>query len=245
MSNKKYAVVASEVNAPRSEISYNGDIPTINYFNRPPDEAEKLKPDPDLKNILPAGQLNAESVGQLLVEMSENPSIAQNPDLLGNREAVVRACLDVAEINDSLTTQQKEDILRNTSVSIAFEERERSGSIDKNTRIVVVPADETLLAKRTAIENEQDSNPRPPLTYELDERIMLNFLEKFVIDTLNGFFNSANEHDIPEKTQKALVRFVKKAIKDKVEDVSGADVVKKPVRVFHRSVGIYATNMCR
>ena len=138
---------------------------------------------------------------------------------------------------------------------IEFEKRQHfSGVADRNSRILVVPSDETLEITDALLKARGEATGfRPPLSYEMDRALMLASLQPEIIEIMREFALKA----VPGWTsqmQDALESHVTEAIAERgvFKDADGTpaddvknEIMKSPLRAFYRSVGIYATNMCR
>ncbi len=200
-----------------------------------------------------AEALNVEFIGRMMVRLSQQGAAALTAK---DREAVRRA-LRVKELDHSktLTDAQKADILANTTVQITFETRtSHPGKPDANLRILVVPSDNTLAIADKALSNSPHSpNDPPPLTYELDKKLMLASLKGKILEMLGGFAINP-EPGWTTALQTALVAHMTAALDEESQFFENngdphigpkTDILNSPLRAFHRSVGIYATNMCR
>lgn len=239
MSNPKYVIVGSEVDQ-------------AEYFLHPDGSIDRQK-----------GQdgtaLNVEYIGQLMVDLSKrgpgNVTVAE----LETFEDQVRHALMVQDFalhsgGAELSDDERAAILENCEVRIEFETRMRGdrGS-DRNRRILVVPSDETLEITDTLLKSQGSANGfRPPLSYELDRALMLASMQDDILQMVREF--AAAERDMSAEMQQKLEDHIKASIADRctfkdaggnpADDVKN-DIMKSPLRSFYRSVGIYATNMCR
>ena len=244
---RNYAIVAAAVTQPRNQIEYGvGAKPTIKDLAG--NTVANLDPDPELQQVLPVGFLTAESVGKLLVEMSQKPEM-EGDFRHRNRETVAKACMDFFEISGAFSDSEKTAILDATQVSIQFETRDKTQTPDVNQRVIVVPADSTLKDKQADVTTGTPGVTAPPLTYPLDEALMLSFLRSKLKGYVSSFLATPDGAAIDETTGNKLLDFIDARIDDdafvdNVNDIKD-QILNDPVRAFHRSVGIYATNMCR
>lgn len=235
---------------------------TVNYVivGAEVDEANRyVKPDGTITADAGAGNepLNVEYIGALMVSLSQRGEAAVPADDLARYEERVKNALRVKALGGpgtpKLTPAEEQEILDKTTVSIEFESRKKTpGATDMNTRILIVPSDDTLKLKEQELLAE-NGRPGfdPPLSYPLDRKLMLASLEKTIVEIFNSF---APQPALTPEIRAAFKVHVAAEIKRRttVLDGSGApadsvlnEIMNSPVRAFHRSVGIYATNMCR
>ncbi len=221
-----------------------------------------LKPDPEGTITPTAGPghvpLNVEFIGALMVKLSQLGKAAVPAADLVKYEAQVKNALCVKALgapDNRLTPQKKQEILDNTTVSIEFETRSApvdAAVPDVNKRILVVPSDDTLKLKEAGLRAE-NGRPGfdPPLSYSLDRKLMLASLEKTIVEIFNAF---APQPALTPEVKAAFKAHVAAEIKRRNTVLVGEggladsvlnEIMNSPVRAFHRSVGIYATNMCR
>jgi hypothetical protein len=198
--------------------------------------------------------LNVEYIGSLMVRLSElGPGGVSAVEKKALEEAVKHA-LQVREApgvgGAMMSSDDKARILKETTVHIVFENRtDTAGQTDVNTRILVVPADGTLQRKA----EELGGKPTvpgfdPPLSYELDQKLMVASKADDVMSSVESFATVGAPGWTPA-LQTALEAHVAAKLQELSQFVgaptSKGDILSQPVRAFHRSVGIYATNMCR
>jgi hypothetical protein len=198
--------------------------------------------------------LNVEYIGSLMVRLSELGQGNVSPDEKRAHEKAVRHALQVREApgvgGAMMSDAEKAEILKETTVNIVFEDRtETEGQTDVNTRILVVPADGTLQRKA----EELGGKPTvpgfdPPLSYELDQKLMVASKADDVMSSVQSFAAVGAPGWTPA-LQTALEAHVAAKLQELSQFVgaptSKGEILSQPVRAFHRSVGIYATNMCR
>ncbi|MFV0299272.1 MAG: hypothetical protein ACK5IP_00005 [Paracoccus sp. (in: a-proteobacteria)] len=240
MSGSKYVIVGNEVDQAEYFLHDDGSID-----DQKGDDGQPL---------------NVEFVGKLMVDLSR-----RGPDKVSEAELLelgdqVKYALTVQDFSERtggspLTDAEKAQIMARTTVKIVFEPRYRvKHRPDRNLRLLIVPCDETLEVADHLIRSQGDSRGfRPPLSYEIDKALILASLEREIVDMVREF----GTKQLPGWTQSLqdeLEKHVKNEIKERSEfrDAGGnlADDVKNeimtsPIRAFHRSVGIYATNACR
>lgn len=217
--------------------------------------------DAGTKDAIP---LDVEFIGRLMVELSrrgpENVTALQR----AAHEAQVKAAMMLQPLTTTstappLTPAEKEAILEATRVEIRFEQREDKNAggpgAEVNTRILVVPADRTLGLKQDELEMLAEAPGfQPPLSYELDHALMVSFFANR-LEQLIASFHPDPVAGWTEALKTALLTHLRAWIADQTLPVNAAGepaledaralILSSPVRSFHRSVGIYATNMCR
>lgn len=204
--------------------------------------------------------LNVEFIGRLMVELSQRGKSGVPRAELEAHEDRVRRALVVQDFSTqsgsaALSDAEREAILAGTTVRIEFESRRRgSKKPDRNTRILVVPSDETLAITDAMLKAQGEAEGfRPPLSYELDRALMLASMKSEILEMVREFA-AENHPDWTSDLQAALEDHMEKAIASRSQFKDGAgqpakdvknEIMQSPLRAFHRSVGIYATNMCR
>jgi hypothetical protein len=233
-----YVIVGAEVDQARRFLLPNGQISGT--------EEPGAKP------------LNVEFIGELMVRLSKLGKAGVTPAEMDKFTDQVKSALQVSEIGGPdgprLSEEEMQAILDNTTVSIAFETRlEAAGQTDRNTRMLTVPSDNTLAIEAASLQATSDVGFRPPLTYPLDQALMLASLSDIILGIIDRFGLQA----VPGWTadlQTKLKDHINNEIKNITPVVNGAgdaansvlnEIMQSPLRAFHRSVGIYATNMCR
>lgn len=240
MSDKNYIVVGAEVDQARYFLHDDGSI--------------------DAEARTDGQPLNVEFIGRMMVDLSRRGADAVPPEELDRCKSLLRHAMVVQDFSVQngaavLTDQERSAILDGTTVRIDFETRDRAeDGADRNTRILVVPSDRTLeIADDLLRARGEMRGFRPPLSYELDKALMMASLKGDLIEIIREYAEKAGP-DWTQEDQDALEAHVTDAIdeRSRFHDVAGdaADDVKNriltsPLRAFHRSVGIYATNMCR
>lgn len=236
----KYIVVGTEVDQPQAWLHPDGSITA--------EQGDDGQP------------LNVEFIGRLMVDLSQRGPAGVSAKELKALEEQVRQALMVQDFSTqgggaSLSEPERAQILAGTKVRILFENRRRSRKKpDRNTRILVVPSDETLGITDAMLRAQGHADGfRPPLSYELDRALMLANMKPEILEIIREF--AANPPPgWSTALQAALEQHVEASIRDRsiFKDGNGqpADDIKNqimasPLRAFHRSVGIYATNMCR
>ena len=239
MPNQNYVVVGSEVD-------------NIGYW---------LLPDGTIQNSggPNAVALNVEFVGDLLVKLSRLGPKGVTPTQLAAYEDQVKHALTVRDYSDSaggttLSAADEAKILANTALKIVFEERAvQDGHVDQNVRLLIVPSDRTLKLQQDKLQQGATVGFPPPLTYELDAALMLasrisdimGMVQRFEVAGPNGWtkaLQTALETHMNAELTKAIS--FPHGPKGSIKNAKN-EIMKSPMRSFHRSVGVYATNMCR
>lgn len=204
--------------------------------------------------------LNVEFIGRLMVELSQRGKSGVSKAELEALEERVKHALVVQDFSTqsggaTLTEAERAHILDSTTVRIEFETRRRGKKKpDRNTRVLVVPSDETLEITDAALRAQGAADGfRPPLSYELDRALMLASMKTEILEMVREFAGE-NPAGWTSALQAALEDHMEKAIASRSRFKDGAgqpakdvknEIMTSPLRAFHRSVGIYATNMCR
>lgn len=240
MSDRKYVIVGTEVDQAQYYLHGDGSI----------DQTQGADGQP----------LNVEFIGKLMVELSRRGRKGVGKAELDRLENQIKHALMVQDFSASgdlepLDDADRDTILNRTSVQIEFETRNRyRRAKDQNRRILVVPSDETLEVTDALLRDTGETKGfRPPLSYELDRALMLASLKSEIIE-ITREFATANPPGWTRDLQDALEAHMVKALAERTvfKDGFGAEaddvkneIMKSPLRAFYRSVGIYATNMCR
>lgn len=238
MITKDYVIVGAEVDEALSYLLPDGSISSVKGPGAVP--------------------LNVEFIGELMVQLSKRRKAGVSETELKTFAKQVKGALCVREIDPvngpRLTQAEIDEILQGTTVSILFEERDAAeGQPDRNVRLLVVPSDKTLEITEASFAEADDPGFPPPLSYELDRRLRLANLAGDLLGIIAAF-KPSNPAAWTEDLQKELEAHVRKEIDDIVitKDEAGNpvdtvlnEIVNSPRRAFHRSVGIYSTNMCR
>lgn len=239
MTATQYIIVGTEVDQPQAWLHKDGTITATQGSDGEP--------------------LNVEFIGRLMVELSARGKGGVSKSELKALEDQVRHALVVQDFSThsgsaTLDDAAREAILKNTSVRIEFEGRRRRKKGDRNTRILVVPSDETLGITDAMLRAQgQAQGFRPPLSYELDHALMLASMKSEILEMVREFAGK-QESGWTAALQAALETHMEQAIDQRsiFKDGSGRpakdiknEIMASPLRAFHRSVGIYATNMCR
>lgn len=236
----KYVIVGTEVDQAEYYLHGDGSIDTQKGQDGQP--------------------LNVEFIGKLMVELSKRGSKGVPSSELRVLEDQIRHALMVQDFSvqtgdATLTESQRAEILDRTNVEIEFESRRRySTTGDRNTRILVVPSDETLEITDTLLKAQGHADGfRPPLSYELDRALMLASMKGDILQMVREFA-ARQAPGWTQALQDALEQHMQDTLDDHTifKDAGGAaaddvknEIMKSPLRAFYRSVGIYATNMCR
>lgn len=240
MSDSKYVIVGSEVDQAEYYLHDDGCIDK--------DKGADGQP------------LNVEYIGRLMVDLSKRGAGNVDEAELERYQEQIKHALMVQDFSvqsgdASLSDAERDDILKRTSVRIEFETRDRHDhGADMNSRILVVPSDQTLEITDALLRATGEAEGfRPPLSYELDKALMLASLKAEIVEIVREFAAKGAE-GWTQQLQDALEAHVSEAVAQRsiFKDASGApaedvknEIMKSPLRAFYRSVGIYATNMCR
>jgi hypothetical protein len=235
MSTHTYVIIGREVGEQGNYLHPNG---TINAHNGP--------------HAVP---LNVEFIGKLMVELSERGpqgvTMAQRRDY----ERQIQAALTVRDFSadlgqTALSATEIADILASTRVVVEFESRTTPAEApDVNLRFLVVPADHTLKITNDQLSGQAPVGFVPPLSYALDHHLMLANLKTDILGFVASFAQNPPA-GWTQALQDALTAHVTAEIDKAVAFPGGAgnvnnQILESPLRAFHRSTGIYATNMCR
>lgn len=204
--------------------------------------------------------LNVEFIGRLMVALSKRGKNNVPKAELEKLEQQIRAAMSVTDFSGQgdgtvMDDASRDKILDRTTVRIEFETRRPSKKgNDRNTRILVVPSDETLEVTEAMLQAQGTANGfRPPLSYELDKSLMLASLKSEIL-SMTREFAARSPAGWTATLQAELETHMESALAERTmfKDASGApaddvknQIMASPLRAFHRSVGIYATNMCR
>ncbi|MDK8871780.1 MULTISPECIES: hypothetical protein [Paracoccus] len=237
---RKYIIIGAEVDQPEAWLHKDGSISAKKGGDGEP--------------------LNVEYIGRLMVDLSQRGKSGVPKAELDALEERIKRALVVQDFSAHdgtapLSDAEREAILDATTVRIEFESRRRgSKKPDRNTRILVVPSDETLAIADAMLRAQGEAEGfRPPLSYELDRALMLAGMQTEIMEMVREFAARAEPGWTPA-LQTALEAHVEQAIRERsrFKDASGRpardvknEIMSSPLRAFHRSVGIYATNMCR
>lgn len=237
MSPTKYVIVGTEVDQAEYFLHPDGKI--------------------DRKKGSDGKPLTVEFIGKLMVRLSKLGKAGVPAAELKKYEDQVRHAMMVQDFSVSegsapLSDAERDAILAGTEVQIQFETRKHNGASDHNKRILVVPSDETLEVSEAILKaNAPREGFRPPLSYELDHALMLASFQDEILQLIANFPGHAGW---TPQLRKALEQHIQQGIEDMttVKTANGQaakdvknEIMKSPVRAFYRSVGIYATNMCR
>ena len=253
MPDKNYVVVGAPVDQPRCVLVVP-DVGTPEIQDLDGNTLTQLHPDPSLAAVLGSGPLTVESIGKLMVHMSEHPDVSD--EIAENRVKIVKAALAFLPKQGQFSDAQRDAILEATEVQIVYETREKVQGTDRNVRILVVPSDHTLAAGEAEIlQGLTGPEGDPPLAYPLDRYLMLSARRQQIEAIIRGYFQKPGVSDDVLAIEDDLIAYVDAEIENAIltktpsGDVDPDDIKNQilttPVRAFHRAVGIYATNMCR
>ncbi len=200
-------------------------------------------------NILPAEDnpggtpLDVVYVGKLIGEMSERTG--ENRKASEEEIKHIRLCMRADSLPAGELDEMTENaLIENTEMQVIFDTRTPGACIheDKNIRIVPVPSDGTLKTALEKLEMPEAGKPfQPPLSYPVDENLMLSWM-------LNGIIEHVVSVESPEDLGSMNWHQIRKHFADEIE----AQLSKKAnedtlnqIAAYHRAVGIYMTNLCR
>lgn len=237
---RKYIIIGAEVDQAQSWLHKDGSV--------------------SAKKGSDGEALNVEYIGRLMVDLSQRGKAGVPKADLEKFEENIKKSLVVQDFSTqsgsaALTDAERDQILDGTTVRIEFESRRRGNKKpDRNTRILVVPSDETLAITDALLRAQGHADGfRPPLSYELDRALMLASMKTEILEMVREFA-AENHPDWTSALQSALEDHVEKSIAERSQfkDAAGQpakdvknEIMTSPLRAFYRSVGIYATNMCR
>lgn len=200
-------------------------------------------------NIIPAEQnpggtpLDVVYVGKLMGDMSER----KGAERVASPEEIelMRLSMRVDSVPPGLLKDSEADlILENTTIEVVFDTRTEGDCMheDANIRIMAVPADGTLKAGLEQLEIPPDDKPfQPPLSYPVDENLMLAYMLDNIIEKVIAVEEPENLQDMSWDQIRAHIA---DTIEDELSKQAEEDTVKQ-IAAFHRAVGIYMTNLCR
>lgn len=182
-------------------------------------------------------------IGKLIARMSERQSPNRKPT--ADELEQIRRCLTVETIPpNQFTLNEKEAILNRTTVKVLFEERQEgpTQTADTNTRYLVIPADGTIQTALDKLAMPSAGNAfEPPLTYPIDEKLMLGYLTDQITEMVVAAEKPA---DLDHMDWTGIRKYLADHLEDRLSKFSQNAMVDQ-LTAYHRAVGIYATNMCR
>lgn len=198
--------------------------------------------------------LTVEYIGRRMTELSENPvrkgDTGYDEEIRRLKAAMVVRGEDGFNQNDPRLVE----LLDNTTLELLYDERtEHDGQVDKNVRTLVVPPPGTLKYREDQfVAQAEGEGFKPPLTYKIDRLLMRNYFTDVFQEALDEFTDN-NGDPLSDEVKAKLLESVDDKLEVQAEfepnpavptDVQIAEIIKKPVAAFHRSVGIYITEMC-
>jgi len=182
-------------------------------------------------------------IGRLIAGMSER--VGSDRKASNDEIEQIKRCLTVETIPpNQFTLDQKEAILQKTSVEVLFEDRQLGAvqTDDTNTRYLVIPADGTIQTALDKLAMPSAGNAfEPPLTYPIDEKLMLGFLTNKVIEMV---VNVEKPLNLDNMDWTGIKKHIADLLENRLDKIS-QDAKVDQLTAYHRAVGIYATNMCR
>ena len=206
------------------------------------------------QNGVPGTPLTVEYIGRRMVELSENPIKKGDAGYEEEIRRLKAAMVVRGEDGFDQANPVLDELLENTTLELLYDKRDQhDGQVDTNTRILVVPAPDTLKYREDRfIAQATGTGFSPPLTYKIDRLLMRNYFTNVFAEALEEF-TDAEGNELDAATKQALVESVDKKLEISAEfepdsadpaDQQIADIIENPVSAFHRSVGIYITEMC-
>ena len=200
--------------------------------------------------------LTVAHIGERVVQLSEDGEMAVGSDGYNQAVAEIKHALQViAQPSEALSEIQKQKIWENTTVELKWDKRTPSDDTDENTRIIVIPADNTHTKN---IEDLEDfpigSGFRPPLTYPLDIALVLSGHIDRILQPIDSFapaedalaLSDAQRQAIKDHVREELLgRYVADPDEDRPEVLSKHAVLEQKIVSYYRAVGIYITLMCK
>lgn len=200
-------------------------------------------------NIIAADQnpggtpLDVVFIGKLIGEMSERTRKKRKASK--KEKKLIKLSMRADSIPPGMLSEAQEDeILDNTKIKVRFEKRKPGKTIsdDKNTRVMVVPADGTLKAGLDELQMPAIGKPfEPPLTYPIDKNLMLAWMQDAIIEVV---VNVDAPEDVADMNWHQIRKHFADEIEARLSKIADEDKVGQ-IAAFHRAVGIYVTNMCR
>jgi len=200
--------------------------------------------------------LTVAHIGEIVVKMSELGEEKVNAAQRAQFASEIKHALQVIpQPSTELTPEQQETIWQNTTVELKWDKRETVNDTDENTRIIVIPADNTHTKNIEELsELPVGSGFHPPLTYPLDIALMLSGHIKTILDPIDSFaLDDAALALSPEQRQalkdhmreELLGRYAVDPDEDRPEVLSKDAVLRQKIVSYYRAVGIYITLMCK
>ncbi|MFY0624555.1 MAG: hypothetical protein JXQ89_22995 [Pelagimonas sp.] len=199
--------------------------------------------------------LNVEYIGKTLVELSEKPPLERGSDAYKKVvDRIKKAMMVQGPPGHTADDPALQEIWDNTTIELEYDQRTKaSGEADVNVRKLVVPATGALAHKQSLfLARGKESGFQPPLTYALDRMLMKEYFNP-ILSSVVTEFRDEDGAPLPQATQDGLLKLVAEKfgplpdLEDDAEDPAEQDMVRilnSPVSAFHRSVGIYITQMC-
>lgn len=198
--------------------------------------------------------LTVEFIGRTMVELSEGERLQKGTPEYDRMAGLLKHAMTVRPPTGHDPSDPELDrIWENTTIVIDYDERvSTQGQTDTNVRKLVVPVKETLAFREDEIA-AMDNKPgfEPPLSYELDRRLMKAHFGSLFHDILDDARDS-NNAPLSDDVKQALGKLIDERLGSMEDLANSADPAKQnmyailnsPVSAFHRAVGIYITEMC-
>lgn len=203
---------------------------------------------------VPGTPLTVEYIGQRMIELSENPIEKGTPGYDEEIRRLKSALVVRGEDGFDQNNPVLNDLLENTTLELLYDKRvEAEDELDTNTRTLVVPAKDTLKYREDRFMAQATGTGfTPPLTYKIDRLLMRNYFTDVFSEALDEFRDS-DGNELNALAKQKLVNSVDDKLEVKAEfepdtavptDQQIAQIIVSPTSAFHRSVGIYITEMC-
>ncbi|MDF3414419.1 hypothetical protein HKX54_08130 [Sulfitobacter sp. M57] len=200
--------------------------------------------------------LTVAHIGKRVVEMSENGAIKEGTPEYERAVREIKYSLEVIpQGSTNLTTAEKEAIWENTTVQLKWDKRRPNGATDENTRIIVIPADNTHSVNVTTMsEQPHGMGFPPPLTYPLDVDLVFSANIDRALSTIDSFVPKAGVDPLSQAQNQALKDHIREELlgrffvdpdEDRPEILSKQAVLEQQLVSYYRAVGIYITEMCK
>lgn len=195
--------------------------------------------------------LTVEFIGKKIIELSQKePLVNGSPEYLKVTDQLKNALVVKGPFNHDPNDPALDVLLEDVTVELKYDERTPT---NQNVRTLVIPVKNTLAYRETYFEDqEQVPGYEPPLTYELDQLMMLLYFNRLIKEIVTEFVGE-NGQPLSAADQEIMAKDVDKKLgsyddlvaeaEDETE-LSMARILASPVSAFHRAIGIYITEMC-
>ncbi|MEH6523599.1 hypothetical protein [Sulfitobacter sp.] len=197
--------------------------------------------------------LTVAHIGQRVVELSESGAIKESTPVYEQAIKEIKHALEVIPQGDTILKDEDLDaIWENTAVELKWDTRTPK---DENTRIIVIPADNTHSVNVANMKDKPHGRGfEPPLTYPLDVDLVFSANIDRVLSTINSFVPKAGIEPLSDGQSQALKDHIRKELlgrfyvrpdEDRPEMLSKQAVLEQQLVSYYRAVGIYITEMCK